>query len=74
MIWGDHKILAFGDDFRFKVFDVVKDPGELQDLRRRDKPLYEQLKQRYKDKVKTIKDICPANTRKLKGKRPENPC
>jgi choline-sulfatase len=74
LIWGDHKIIAFGDDFRFELYDIVKDPGELQDLRLRDKPLFDEMKKRYLERVKNIHDVCPDVTHMLKGKRPGAPC
>jgi len=73
LVHGRHKIMAFGDDFRYKLFDVVDDPGELKDLRR-NKPLYKEMKERYLERVKTIKDICPKMRHRLKGKRPERDC
>jgi arylsulfatase A-like enzyme len=69
-----HKIIAFGDDFRYQLYDVVADPGEKRDLRKRDKPLYERMKKRYLERVKTIKDICPKMRRNLKGRTRGRPC
>jgi len=74
LIWGRYKLISFGDDFRYELYDVVDDPGELKDLRRRDKATYEMMKKRYKERVKSIKDICPKMRHKLKNKRPELPC
>jgi arylsulfatase A-like enzyme len=74
LVWGNHKITAYDDDFKFEVYDVVADPGELVDLRHKDKVTYEAMKARYKERVKSIPEVCPANTEKLKGKRPEKPC
>jgi arylsulfatase A-like enzyme len=69
-----HKIIAFGDDFRYQLYDVVDDVGERRDLRKTDKELYKKMKQRYLERVKTIKDRCPKMRNKLKGRRPSKPC
>lgn len=74
LVHGRHKIIAFGDDFRYQLYDVVDDPGERRDLRKKDKDLYKRMKQRYLERVKTIKDVCPKMRQKLKGKRPSKPC
>jgi choline-sulfatase len=74
MVWGDHKLTAYGDDFRFELYDVVKDPGEKKDLSDVEKERFKELKGRYKERVKGIKDICPKNTAKLKGKEKGRRC
>lgn len=74
MVWGDHKLTAYGDDFRFELYDVVKDPGEKKDLADEDKERLKEMKARYKERVKGIKDICPKNTAKLKGKEKGRRC
>ncbi len=74
MVWGDHKLIAFGDDFRFELYDVVKDPGEKKDLSGEDKERFKEMKARYKERVKSIQDICPKNTAKLKGKEKGRRC
>src|SRR5690606_16260748 len=67
LVSGRHKLLSFGDDFRFELYDVVADPGEKVDLRRRDKELYERMKERYRERVKTIRDICPEKRNNLRN-------
>ncbi|HHH10603.1 MAG TPA: choline-sulfatase [Sorangium sp.] len=74
LVVGDYKLIAFGDDFRYELYNVVKDPKERIDLRRREKERYQQLKKRYLERVKHIKDICPKMRHKLKGKRPNKAC
>lgn len=74
MVTGRHKLIAFGDDFRYEFYDVLDDPGELIDLRGRQKQLYKEVKVRYLERVKTIKDVCPKMRHRLKGKRPEREC
>ncbi len=68
LIHGHHKIIAWGDDFSWELFDIGADPGEETDLKRGNPALFAEMKQRYKDAVKKLKDICPKHTDKLKGK------
>ena len=74
MVWGDYKLTAYGDDFRYELYNVVKDPGETKDLVKAEKATFEEMKARYKERVKGIKDICPKNTQKLKGKEKTRRC
>ena len=69
-----YKIIAWGDDLTFEFFDVEKDPGETHDIKKEQKAAFEEMKQRYKDTVKGIKDICPKHTEKLKGKGAHKRC
>ncbi len=74
LIHGRYKIIAFGDDFRYQLYDIIDDPGERRDLRGRKKDVYKDMKRRYLERVKQIKDVCPKMRHKLKGKRPERTC
>ncbi len=74
LVHGQHKIIAFGDDFRFELYDVVADRAEAIDLRPKDKPLFDAMKKRYLDAVAPIKDICPSNTNGLRGKGDGKKC
>jgi choline-sulfatase len=74
MVSGDYKLLAYGDDFRFELYNVVKDPGENKDLAADEKEKFEEMKARYKERMKTVRDICPKNTEKLKGKTKGRKC
>lgn len=74
LIHGTHKIIAHGDDEAFEVFDLAADPGETKVIRKDDPALVEDMKQRFKETVKGLKDICPKNTQKLKGKKPRRRC
>jgi len=69
----DTKLIAFGDDDGYKLFDLAKDPGEKKDLRYKDKELFQKMEKRYKDFSKGIKDVCP-KIKKLKGRKPSRPC
>jgi len=74
LIWGNHKLIAHGDDGYFKLFDVVADPREQRDLVTKDKKLFDEMLERYRDVSKGIKDVCPKVRDKLKGKKKNKPC
>jgi arylsulfatase A-like enzyme len=69
-----YKIIAWGDDLAWEFFDIAKDPGETEDLKRKEKAAFEEMKARYKEAVKAIKDRCPQHTEKLKGKNERKRC
>ena len=61
LIHGQTKIIAFGRDARFSVFDLATDPGEKKDLVR-DKDsaeLVSEMKARYLEASKRIQDVAP---------------
>jgi arylsulfatase A-like enzyme len=68
LIHGHVKIIAWGDDYSWELFDIADDPLEEHDLKKKDPALFAEMKQRYKDAMKDVKDICPKHTDKLKGK------
>jgi len=71
----DHfKIIAWGDDYSWELFDIGADPGEEKDLKKADKALFEDMKRRYKEAVGKLKDICPRHTDTLKGKDKHHRC
>lgn len=74
LVFGRHKLISFGDDFRFKLFDLAEDPEESLDLRRRDPELYERMRRRYENRSKQIDDICPKMRHRLMGKHKSRPC
>jgi len=74
LIWGRYKLMSFGDDFRFELYDLLDDPGELHDLRQSNPDLYKMMRERYAQKIKTIHDICPKRRDKLMGKLSSRPC
>lgn len=74
LIRGQYKIISYGDDDAFELFDVVADPGELKDLKREKKDVFDEMKRAYLDKSATIKDVCPKMTEKLKGKKKKKRC
>ncbi len=71
---GQYKIIAWGDDYSWELFDVAADPLEEHDLKKSNPALFDEMKARYKDAVKKIHDICPKHTDKLKGKSKSHRC
>ncbi|EYF08005.1 sulfatase [Chondromyces apiculatus] len=76
LIHDRYKLIAYGDDEAFALYDLVDDPGETKDLQRdkTKKEAFEQMMTRYKERVSTIKDICPKMREKLKGRKKSKPC
>jgi arylsulfatase A-like enzyme len=74
LIHGHHKIIAWGDDYSWELFDIGDDPLEEHDLKKKDPALFADMKQRYKDAMKAVKDVCPIHTDKLKGKSKGRRC
>lgn len=74
MIWKNYKIIAYGDDNSFKLFDLEADPKEKRDLATTNKKLFKEMRKRYEDTSKTIKDRCPKMRNKLRGKKRGRPC
>ncbi|HEY4120213.1 MAG TPA: sulfatase [Byssovorax sp.] len=74
LVHGKYKIISFGDDDAFELYDVVADPGELHDLHREDKATFEDMKARYKAASAKIHDKCPAHTEHLRSKNKARPC
>jgi len=67
LIHGRHKVIAYGDDSRFEVYDLVADPGETQNLARTDRPTFLAMVQRYRDAQAAIRVENPYACRTLRG-------
>ncbi len=74
LVRGKYKLIAFGDDFSYQLYDVVADPLEEHDLVKSEPKVYEEMKARYKADVAKIKDKCPSHTEHLKGKEKGRRC
>lgn len=74
IISGNHKLVAYGDDEAFELYDVVNDPGEKKNLRKSDPTTFEAMRAKYKALGTRIQDKCPKTFGKLKGKKPSRPC
>jgi arylsulfatase A-like enzyme len=59
LVHGKWKLIAFGDDARFSLFDLEADPGEKNDLFRKEREAAEEMRQRYRELSKTIRDVPP---------------
>jgi choline-sulfatase len=74
LIRGNYKIIEFGDADAYQLYDVVKDPLETTDLAKKEKARFEEMKTALVEANKSIKDVCPKMTEKLKGKKKTKPC
>jgi arylsulfatase A-like enzyme len=74
MILGRYKLISFGDDFRFELYDLLDDPGERRDLRKSKPEILRMMRQRYDERVKSIHDICPQRRDWLMSKAAGRPC
>jgi choline-sulfatase len=65
LIRGKDKLLAFGDDASWKLFDLAVDPTEKQDLSRKDPEKLKELRDAYR--AWKLPEEKPTVCRKLKG-------
>jgi len=71
---GDLKLIAEGDDEGYRLFNVKDDWDEKKDLKKSQAEQFEKMRDAYKERQKSIKDVCPKMREKLKGKRKGKPC
>jgi membrane-anchored protein YejM (alkaline phosphatase superfamily) len=67
IIHDHYKLIAYGDDVRFQVFDLDADPEESASLEKKDRAKFDEMVALYKAKRKEIKDVGPYACRTLKG-------
>ena len=65
LVRGTDKLLAFGDDATFQLFDLAADPTEKKDLAKKSPEKLEELKKAYK--ALKLVEVKPTACRKLKG-------
>lgn len=53
------KLIAFGNDVRFALYDLEADPKEAEDLARKRPELLDEMRARYKEASKRIIDVAP---------------
>jgi arylsulfatase A-like enzyme len=53
------KLISFGNDVRFALFDLESDPKEADDLSRKRPELLDEMRRRYKESSNRIKDLPP---------------
>jgi hypothetical protein len=73
LLKGDWKIIELGNEGGFQLFNLREDPGELNDLARKDKAKLGEMREALKARSATIKDICPKRTDGLKSKPKARP-
>jgi arylsulfatase A-like enzyme len=59
LIHGRTKLIAFGSDVRFSLYDLEADPKESEDLMRKRPELAAEMRARYREASKRIKDVLP---------------
>jgi arylsulfatase A-like enzyme len=67
IIHDQYKLISYGDDNNYQVFDIEADPDESQSLAKTDRAKYDEMVALYEAKQKEIKDIGPYACRTLKG-------
>jgi arylsulfatase A-like enzyme len=67
IIHDHYKVIAYGDDSYYQVFDIDADPSESKSLEKADRAKFDEMVALYKHKKKDIKDIGPYACRTLKG-------
>ena len=67
IIHDKYKIIAFGDDSYYQVFDLQADPDEAHSIAKTDPAKYEEMVALYKKTRAGIKDVPPYGCRSLKG-------
>jgi arylsulfatase A-like enzyme len=59
LVHGTTKLIAFGNDVRFSLFDLARDPAEKRDLWRAEPELSAEMKERYLARSRLIHDLAP---------------
>jgi choline-sulfatase len=70
LVHGHYKLIAFGDDARYAVFDLDADPEEEKSIEKTDRAQFDEMVAVYEQKRKQIKDVGPYACRTLKGAPP----
>jgi arylsulfatase A-like enzyme len=67
LIHGRYKIIGYGDDTRFEVYDLEADPGETTNLRATNRPVYDDMLARYRAAQPAFRVENPYACRTLTG-------
>jgi arylsulfatase A-like enzyme len=67
LIHGRYKIIAYGDDTRFEVYDIESDPGETTNLRASNRAVYDDMVARYRAAQPSFRIENPYACRRLTG-------
>ncbi len=62
-----YKLIAYGDDARYEVYDIEADPEESKSIQKSDRAKFDEMVALYKAKKKDIQDTKPYACRTLKG-------
>lgn len=65
MISGDYKLMVYGRDYRYDLFNLKDDPGELKDLDKKEKDKFEEMKALYKKVWGEVPKVKPYGGNKL---------
>jgi arylsulfatase A-like enzyme len=65
-----YKLIAFGDDRTFKLYNLDRDPGEEEDLVEKDSAAFDKMKGIYLEESKKIPMVEVVGGVPLKGARP----
>lgn len=67
LVDGDYKLLVFGNDWRFDLYDVRQDPGETKDLAKAMPDKLAELKAKYRAVWDPLRKVKPYGGNKLEG-------
>jgi arylsulfatase A-like enzyme len=67
LVSGDHKLLVFGNDWRFDLYDVKNDPGETKDLAKQQPEKLAEMKALYQKVWGALPRVKPYGGNKLEG-------
>lgn len=70
LIWKDYKLIGFGNDYRFLMYDVARDPKEKHNLVRSEPKKFAQMKALYKRLSAEIPEVPVVGDAPLKGAPP----
>lgn len=67
LVSGDYKLLVYGNDWKFSLFNLTEDPGELKDLAKEEPETLARLKQEYQEVWGKVVKVKPYGGNKLMG-------
>lgn len=59
LVRGTRKLVAFGKDARFQLYDLAADPGERDDLAKKDPELLREMREAYRAASARVVDVAP---------------
>jgi hypothetical protein len=58
-VHGRTKLIAFGNDVRFALYDLEADPREANELSKKRPELFEEMRARYREASRRIPEVKP---------------